>query len=50
LNNDVYIGKLKTVLGKFKNQDRFAKVYEKIEKNAIWIEKNLPEAKAWLGA
>jgi hypothetical protein len=51
LNNDAYITKLKTVLGKFEeDQDQFSDVYKRIEENAKWIEKNLPEAEAWLGA
>jgi hypothetical protein len=50
LNNDVYIGKLKTVLGKFENQNQFTEVYKKIEENAKWIEDNLAQTEAWLGA
>jgi hypothetical protein len=48
LNNDVYIGKLKTVLGKFEDQNQFSEIYKKIEENAKWIEENLPQVEAWL--
>jgi hypothetical protein len=50
LNTDVYVGKLKAVLGKFKDQERFAQIYERIDSNAKWIEKNMPEVEAWLDA
>jgi hypothetical protein len=50
LNNDVYIGKLKTLFSKFKEQVTLKLVYDKIEENQKWIAENLKEVQDWLDA
>jgi hypothetical protein len=48
INSKTVIERLKAVLNKIGSSDNFTFVYQQIDKNWKWIEKNLKDVDAWL--